>query len=286
MSSRAFRSVIKRREHLERHQPEARARFGLLEKHKDYVARAKNFHSKEARLKALRAKAANRNPDEFYFKMLSTKTKGGVFVGESERGRMSADMLAVLQTQDRGYVATAKAAEDRRIERMQSALHVLPVAVEGSSSSGGGSGGAPRHTVFVDTAEEAAAFDAARFLDTDPALLGRAFNRPRRAQLAGGELLGSGSGGGGGAGGSGAAAAAAGGGVDKEERRSLKRARRERDRAYAELDERMERSEKLGRLAQHMDLKRALLQKGKRVKVKDAEGEAPAVYKWKAERKR
>ena len=279
MSSRAFRSVIKRREHLERHQPEARARFGLLEKHKDYVARAKNFHSKEARLKALRAKADNRNPDEFYFKMLSSRTKGGVFVGASERGRMSADMLAVLQTQDRGYVATAKAAEDARVARLQGALHVLPQTGAALPPL------ASRHTVFVDSAEEAAAFDAAAFLDTDAALLGRAFNRPRRAQLAGGELLGSGSGGG--AGGAGAAAAAAaGGGVDKEERRSLKRARRERDRAYAELDERMERSEKLGRLAQHMDLKRALLQKGKRVKVKDAEGEAPAVYKWKAERKR
>ena len=275
MSSRAFRSVIKRREHLERHQPEARARFGLLEKHKDYVARAKNFHSKEARLKALRAKADNRNPDEFYFKMLSSRTKGGVFVGTSERGRMSADMLAVLQTQDRGYVATAKAAEDARVARLQGALHVLP-------QTGAALPPLPsRHTVFVDSAEEAAAFDAAAFLDTDAALLGRAFNRPRRAQLAGGELLGSGSGSGGGG-----IAAAAGGGVDKEERRSLKRARRERDRAYAELDERMERSEKLGRLAQHMDLKRALLQKGKRVKVKDAEGEAPAVYKWKAERKR
>jgi U3 small nucleolar RNA-associated protein 11 len=276
MSSRAFRSVIKRREHLERHQPEARARFGLLEKHKDYVARAKNFHSKEKRLATLREKAANKNPDEFYFKMLSSRTKGGVFVGASERGRMSADMLAVLQTQDRGYVATAKAAEDARVARLQGALHVLPQA---------GAALPPlpsRHTVFVDSAEEAAAFDAAAFLDTDAALLGRTFNRPRRAQLAGGEMLG----------GSGAAAAAAGGGsgggggVDKEERRSLKRARRERDRAYAELDERMERSEKLGRLAQHMDLKRALLQKGKRVKVKEAEGDAPAVYKWKAERKR
>ncbi len=74
--------------------------------------------------------------------------------------------------------------------------------------------------------------------------------------------------------------------MDKEERRGLKRARREKDRAYAELDQRMERSEKLGKLAQHMDLKRALLGKGKRAKVKDAEGDAPAVWKWKSERKR
>ena len=78
MSSRAFRSVIKRREHQERHQPAARARFGLLEKKKDYVVRAKAFHSKENRIKALRKKAENRNPDEFYFKMLSSKTRESI----------------------------------------------------------------------------------------------------------------------------------------------------------------------------------------------------------------
>jgi U3 small nucleolar RNA-associated protein 11 len=133
--------------------------------------------------------------------------------------------------------------------------------------------------VFLDSAQEAQEFDAARFLDTDPALLGRTFNRPRRAQLEGGGAAATTT-----AAGAGAAGAAS--GVDKEERRSLKRARRARDRAYAELDERMERSEKLGKLAQHLELKRALLQKGKRVKVKDAQGDAPAMYKWKAERKR
>ena len=279
MSSRAFRSVIKRREHLERHQPEARARFGLLEKHKDYVARARNFHSKEARLKSLRVKAANRNPDEFYHKMLSSKTKGGVYEGASEGGRLGPDMLALLQTQDRGYVSTVKAAEDRRIERLQSSLHVLPMVHSSSSSSQPN-----RHTVFVDSAEEAAAFDAAAFLDTDPALLGRTFNRPRKAQLSGGGLLG-GAAAAAAAAGSGASAGAA-GAAEKAERRSLKRSRKEKDRAYAELDERMERSEKLGKLAQHMDLKRALQQKGKRVKVKDAEGDAPALFKWKSERKR
>lgn len=258
MSSRAFRSVIHRREHLERHQPAARARFGLLEKKKDYIVRAKNFHTKESRLKALRVKADNRNPDEFYFKMLNSKTKSGVHAAEVERGgKVSGDMLQVLRTQDRAYVNVVKGAEDRKIERLQSNLHVMST-----------SNPLNKHTVFLDSAKEVGTFDAAEYLGTDPALLGRTFNRPRRAQLE------------------------EGGGVTeeglptKEGRKAAKRARREKEKSYAELDARMERSEKLGKLAGHMELKKALLQKGRRTKVKEADGDSPAVYVWKAERKR
>ena len=71
----AMRKVTPRPEHKERSQPAHRKRFGLLEKHKDYVVRAKNYHFKEKRLQALKEKAEFRNPDEFYFKMLNSKTK-------------------------------------------------------------------------------------------------------------------------------------------------------------------------------------------------------------------
>jgi hypothetical protein len=75
MSATAFKNAVRRREHYERHQPAARAHLGLLEKHGDYAARARAFHAKEKRVADLRRKAANRNPDEFYHKMLSTGTK-------------------------------------------------------------------------------------------------------------------------------------------------------------------------------------------------------------------
>lgn len=60
--------------HSERAQPLKRQRLGLLEKHADYVKRARDFHSKEDRIKKLREKAAGRNKDEFYFGMIRSRT--------------------------------------------------------------------------------------------------------------------------------------------------------------------------------------------------------------------
>jgi hypothetical protein len=59
----------------------ARKKFGLLEKHKDYVERARDFHKKDNTIKHLKRKAEERNPDEFYFAMQKAKTKDGVHNG-------------------------------------------------------------------------------------------------------------------------------------------------------------------------------------------------------------
>lgn len=70
----SWKNIIQTRAHRERAQPSARKKLGLLEKHKDYVQRARNYQAKKKRLKNLQDKAAMRNPDEFYFKMAKTKT--------------------------------------------------------------------------------------------------------------------------------------------------------------------------------------------------------------------
>ena len=79
----ALRNAVKRKTHKERSQPGDRRKFGLLEKKKDYVLRARDFHKKEDAIKALKTKAAYRNPDEFYFGMQRNRTKDGVHVGRA-----------------------------------------------------------------------------------------------------------------------------------------------------------------------------------------------------------
>lgn len=113
MSATAFKNVVRRREHYERSQPAARAKYGLLEKHKDYVERAKNFHDKQKRISHLRKKAANRNPDEFYFKMTGTKTKKGIHTVETSNPQLKGDELKMLKTQDRGYIQAQRSAEEK-----------------------------------------------------------------------------------------------------------------------------------------------------------------------------
>jgi len=84
-----LRNSLHRRNHKERSQLAHRQRLGVLEKHKDYVLRARDYHSKRDRLKRLAQKAADRNKDEFYFSMNRQRTE--------VRGRGSADMPSLKQ---------------------------------------------------------------------------------------------------------------------------------------------------------------------------------------------
>jgi hypothetical protein len=71
----SLRNSLHRRNHKERSQLSNRSRFGFLEKHKDYVLRARDYHSKQDRLTRLRQKASERNKDEFYFGMNKERTQ-------------------------------------------------------------------------------------------------------------------------------------------------------------------------------------------------------------------
>ena len=69
----SLKNLVKTRTYRERSQPKARAKLGMLEKHKDYKLRAVDFHRKEDALQKMKEKAALKNPDEFYFNMVRTK---------------------------------------------------------------------------------------------------------------------------------------------------------------------------------------------------------------------
>lgn len=234
----------------------ARRKFGLLEKKKDYLERAKNFHKKEATIRTLRRKAEERNPDEFYFAMERARTKGGVHVvPTAQANKYSQEQLRLMKTQDVGYLNLKSQAERKKVERLQSSLHLLGAAPPGGR----------RHVVFVDNEAAAAQFDPAAHFDTPGELLDRSFNRPRSAQL-------------------GDAAAAGGGAVSEA---AARRAERRRAGAYKELLQRSERQAALGGAAQRMAYDAAVAGPGRKRKLRPEEaGGQTGVFKWKNERKR
>ncbi|KAI5676805.1 hypothetical protein M9H77_07755 [Catharanthus roseus] len=121
----SLRNAIPRRAHKERAQPHARRKFGLLEKHKDYVIRAKAYHKKEQTLQKLKEKAAFRNPDEFYFKMVKTRTVDGIHKLESEANKYTPEELMLMKTQDMSYILQKLQSEKKKVEKLTAMLHSL-----------------------------------------------------------------------------------------------------------------------------------------------------------------
>ena len=104
---------LARRNHKERSQPLKRQRLGLLEKHKDYVHRARDYKSKQDRIRKLREKAAFRNKDEFYWGMVKGTTKDGLAKADRGNEALPVDLVKVLKTQDAGYVRVQIAKDEK-----------------------------------------------------------------------------------------------------------------------------------------------------------------------------
>ncbi|KAH7239319.1 small-subunit processome [Fusarium tricinctum] len=125
----SMRNAVARRPHRERAQPLERRRLGLLEKHKDYSLRAKDFNKKKKQLKNLRDKASERNEDEFYFGMLSRNGPGsriqdgkrwsGTVHGDRGNKVMDVDTVRLLKTQDIGYIRTMRQVVAKEVARLE-----------------------------------------------------------------------------------------------------------------------------------------------------------------------
>lgn len=165
-----LRNAVKRITHKERAQPSNRKHLGLLEKHSDYVERATNFKNKQKYLKALRRKAAERNEDEFYFRMHNSKVQKGKHV-DNRKNHLDKGTVDAMKTQDLAYIIHKKQVDSKKAERLRESVQLI------------GEVKPKKHTVFVADAEELEAFDAATHFDTAPELVERSYNRLRTKQL-------------------------------------------------------------------------------------------------------
>ncbi|KAJ7193388.1 u3 small nucleolar RNA-associated protein 11 [Mycena pura] len=180
-----LRNSLHRRNHKERSQLAHRARLGILEKHADYVKRARDYHTKQDRLTRLKQKVAERNKDEFYFAMARQSTKGGVHVADRGNVALPQDIVKVLKTQDENYVRTMRAAGLKKIDKLKAQLMTMadllkPASLEVQEDSDEldaneveilqnagivpkrkGKGRASKHIVFVQDEEQARQYASA-----------------------------------------------------------------------------------------------------------------------------
>ena len=103
----ALKNAVKRITHKERAQPSARKKLGELEKHKDYKVRSKEFKNKRRYVDSLKSKAAERNPDEFYFGMHKAQVKKGRHTEIPSEG-LAVNVVKSFKKQDLGNIILQK----------------------------------------------------------------------------------------------------------------------------------------------------------------------------------
>lgn len=132
----SLRNAAPRRQHRERHQPQGRQKWGLLEKHKDYSLRAADYNLKKKKLAQLAQKARDKHPDEFAFGMTNASTSRQGYHGSAgDQNRLSHDAVRLLKTQDAGYLRTVAARGRKEIARVEGELG-LAEAMERNGQEG------------------------------------------------------------------------------------------------------------------------------------------------------
>jgi hypothetical protein len=154
----SMRNAVQRRNHKERAQPVEREKWGLLEKRKDYKLRAADHKQKKQKLKLLSQKARDRNPDEFSFKMMSSKVdRQGKKVADRGNEALSMDVVKLLKTQDAGYIRTML--QVIRKERQELEQRLVLEEDEVRAVRDGDKTKQGKHRVYVDDEEEQRKFD-------------------------------------------------------------------------------------------------------------------------------
>lgn len=251
----SFRKALKSRQrnHHERSQPGFRKHLGLLEKKKDYKLRADDYHKKQNTLAALRKKALDKNPDEFYYKMINTQLKDGVHMAKkSTDEEMTEEQKKMMRTQDIKYIEMKRVAEAKKIERLKGELHLLEAEDKPKN----------KHTFFVDSKKEVQSFDLASHLNTVPELVDRVFNRPTIDILNTKSIQGA------------------------TDPLSVEKLSKQRKHQYKILSQRIDREKKMFVISEKIQTRKDLQDKRKKVKVKNETKNSAAVYKFEAKRQR
>ncbi|XP_014218110.1 probable U3 small nucleolar RNA-associated protein 11 [Copidosoma floridanum] len=253
MSSWKKAAKASQKTHRERHQPEARKFLGLLEKKKDYVARARDYNEKQATLKQLRKRALNKNPDEFYFHMINAKVKDGIHQEKDMEEKYTPDQIKLMKTQDLKYISYKRNLERMKVEKLHSTLHMIDAANEVEN----------QHIFFVDDSEDVKNFDLCQRLNTHPALLNRRTNRPRLDALQKMKL-------------------------PELDESTLHKIEQRKLQAYKELSKRVDREKQLTVVQQVLEVKNALRNRKvtQPIQVKRGSKDSAPIYRWKYERKR
>ncbi|ODV77899.1 U3 small nucleolar RNA-associated protein 11 [Suhomyces tanzawaensis NRRL Y-17324] len=241
---------VQKKQHKERSQLTERARFGLLEKKKDYRLRAADYHKKQNALKALKLKAQAYNPDEYYHAMTKKSTdERGVLIADRGNELMSVAQVKLLKTQDVNYVRTLRLNELNKIEKLKKDLDF---------KAGG------QHTVFVDSVLEQQNLTPEEFFNTDSSLIDRRENRLRISQLQSNEKL-----------------------IKQDtldDQNLIDDQNKEKLKQFKILQQRLKRVEELKEVEAKLELTRELMKNGNKKKVVDGNGNVQ--FKWKNVRKR
>lgn len=252
--STAFNKIAKRcrKIHKERSQLPSRQHLGILEKKKDYQLRTAEHKKKENTLKFLRKKALDKNPDEFYFNMVNSKTVDGVHEADDKVITYTDDQLKLMQSQDIRYIQYKRSLEKNKIEKLKASLQLIDVPDCPKNT----------HIIFCETEEEAKNFDAAKYFDTHPSLVDRAFNRTRTSDLKNMK-------------------------PQEIDDADLAAAAVEKEKRYSELVKRIEREKQLAIIEEKLSLQKALMdKKTPKKKISEESKDSAAVYRWVYRRKR
>lgn len=249
----AFGNPHHARQYRERLQPKAREHLGFLEKHGDYVKRAKEHHRKQDQLKALRLRAATRNPDEFNFGMIRARMtpSGRHIAAQSEEKRPDERVLHMLKTQDHGYVRMQRALNARKLAALEEELALASAPFNGKPVS---------HIIFAADEEER---DALAASEHAPAVAPKSAH-PEPIGQTSGDLLDD---------------------LEAETRTQTTKPAGDVSRLRREAGIRRERVRMLDRLDVKLSTDRHLLRAGRREKV-GTDKYGLSVYRWAPERKK